>query len=200
VFLSLLPQVYPSFRKSFPDAQLSLTEGLFPALESQLKNGTVYFYVGSRPLGDLDKSYALQLLFRNRRAVVCRRGHPLAHMHSLRGLIDAEWIMTGLTQPVEVEFDAQFSVHGMPAPKSVTQTLTTLPVVALMTSTNALAFLPQQWISSQIFKDFLQKIRVTEALAGPDIVLVRRSALPLTPLAEKLATLFERASGTPTKA
>lgn len=197
VFLSLLPRVYPSFRKSFPDAQLSLTEGLFPALEPQLKNGTLDFYVGPRPIGELDKSYALQLLFRNRRAVVCRRGHPLAHVRSLRGLVDAEWVMTGLTQPVEVEFEEQFSVHGLPAPKSVTQTLTTLPVVALLTSTDALAFLPQQWVSSPLFRDFLREIRVTEALAGPDIVLVRRSALPLTPLAEKLATLFERACGTP---
>jgi LysR family transcriptional regulator, regulator of abg operon len=197
VFLSLLPRVYPLFRKSFPDAQLSLTEGLFPALETQLKNGTLDFYVGPRPLGELDKSYALQLLFKNRRAVVCRHGHPLAGVRSLRDLIDAEWVMTGLTQPVEVEFEEQFSVHGLPAPRSVTQTLTTLPVVALLTSTDALAFLPQQWVSSPIFKDFLQEIRVTEALAGPDIVLVRRNALPLTPLAEKLAILFERASGTP---
>jgi LysR family transcriptional regulator, regulator of abg operon len=197
VFLSLLPRVYPLFRKSFPDAQLSLTEGLFPALETQLKNGTLDFYVGPRPLGELDKSYALQLLFKNRRAVVCRHGHPLAGVRSLRELIDAEWVMTGLTQPVEVEFEEQFSVHGLPAPRSVTQTLTTLPVVALLTSTDALAFLPQQWVSSPIFKDFLQEIRVTEALAGPDIVLVRRNALPLTPLAEKLAILFERASGTP---
>ena len=87
-------------------------------------------------------------------------------------------------------------MHGLPAPKSVTQTLTTLPVIALLTSTDALAFLPQQWISSEIFRNSLQEIPVQEALAGPDIVLVRRNAMPLTPLAEKLATLFERASGT----
>lgn len=197
VFLSLVPEVYPAFRKSFPDAHLSLTEGLFPALEPQLKNGSLDFYVGPRPVGELDKSYVLQTLFRNRRAVVGRLGHPLAHVRSLRGLIGAEWIMTGLRQPVETEFEEQFSAHGLPAPKSVTQTLTTLPVVSLLTSTDALAFLPQQWVSSKIFKASLQEIPVVEALDGPDIVLVRRSALPLTPLAERLATLFERAAGTP---
>ncbi len=200
VFLSLLPEVYPSFRKSFPDAKLSLTEGLFPALEPQLKNGLLDFYVGPRPLGELDNSYSLQLLFRNQRAVVCRQGHPLAHVRNLRGLIDAEWIMTGLTQPVEVEFEEQFSVHGLPAPKAVTQTLTTLPVVALLTSTDALAFLPKQWVDSPLFKGILQEIPVLEPLAGPDIVMVRRSTLPLTPLAEKLAILFERASGVRYKA
>ena len=103
VFLSLVPEVYASFRKSYPDAQVSLTEGLFPALEPQLRNGSLDFYIGPRPLGELDHSYDTQLLFKNRRAVVCRRGHPLAHVRSLKGLIDAEWIMTGLRQPVDVE-------------------------------------------------------------------------------------------------
>ena len=88
-------------------------------------------------------------------------------------------------------------MHGLPAPKSVSEILTTLPVVALLTSTDALAFLPQQWIISKIFKDSLQEIPMAEALDGPDILIVRRSALPLTPLAEKLTTLSERASGKP---
>ena len=197
VFLSLLPQVYRSFRKSFPSAQLSLIEGLYPALEPRLKDGSLDFYIGPRPMEELDTSYDVQTLFRNRRVVVGRKGHPLAQVRSLRELIGAEWIMTGVRQPVETEFEEQFSAHGLPAPKSVTQTLTTLPLIALLTSSDALAFLPQQWISSHLFKDSLQDIPVTEALDGPDIVLVKRSTLPLTPLAEKLATLFERASGTP---
>lgn len=122
VFLSLVPEVYPLFRKQFPDAHVSLTEGLFPALEPQLRNGSLDFYVGPRPLGELDHSYVVQLLFQNRRTVVGRRGHPLADVRSLRGLIDAQWIMTGLRQPVEIEFEEQFAVHGLPAANSVTQT------------------------------------------------------------------------------
>jgi LysR family transcriptional regulator, regulator of abg operon len=197
VFLSLVPEVYKTFRKSHPDVHLSLLEGLFPSLEPQLKNGSLDFYIGPRPLGELDKIYALEFLFHNKRVVVCRRGHPLAKARSLRELIDAEWIMTGLRQPVEIEFEEQFSVHGLAAPKSVTETLTTLPVATMLASTDALAFLPQQWVNNTIFKDSLQEIPVKEALSGPDIVLIRRSALPLTPLAEKLATLFERASAEP---
>jgi LysR family transcriptional regulator of abg operon len=200
VFLSLVPEVYRAFRKLYPDAHLSLTEGLFPALEPLLKDGSLDFYIGPRPPGELDKAYTLQLLFRNQRVVVGRKGHPLAKAKSLRELIDAHWIMTGVRQPVEVEFEEQFAAHGLPAPKAVTETLTTLPVVALLTSTDALAFLPQQWISSKVFSHVLQEIPVQEALHGPDIVFVKRSVLPLTPLAEVLATLFERACGVPMKA
>lgn len=197
VFLALVPGVYRAFRATFPDALLSLTEGLFPALEPHLKDGSLDFYIGPRPLGDLDTGYELQLLFRNTRLVVCRQGHPLAQASSLRELLAADWIMTGLSQPIEIEFEKQFSVHCLPAPKSVTQMLTTLPLVALLAATDALAFLPQQWISSTIFKSTLQSIPVKEALDGPDIVLIKRRALPLTPLAERLTVLFERASGKP---
>lgn len=199
VFLSLVPQVYDSFRKEYPDARLSLTEGLFPAMEPQLKDGSLDFYVGPRPVGDIDRFYTAELLFHNPRVVVARKGHPLGKARSLRELTGAEWIMTGVRQPVDVEFVEQFAVHGLPAPRSVTETLTTLPIVALLTSTDALAFLPPQWTSNALFRDSLQQITVEEELQGPDIVLIRRSAMPLTPMAEKLATLFERASGTPFK-
>ena len=199
VFLSLVPEVYRAFRLSFPDAMVNLTEGLFPAMEPRLKDGSLDFYIGPRPIGEVDKSFSVQLLFRNRRVVVCRKGHPLAGKTSLRDLIEAQWMMTGVRQPVEVEFEEQFAAHNLPAPKAITQTLTTLPIVALLTATDALAFLPQQWITSDIFKGTLQEIPVKEALDGPDIVLVKRNTLPLTPIAETMVTLFERAAGTPYK-
>ncbi len=197
VFLSLVPEVYQAFRARYPDARLSLTEGLFPALEPQLKDGSLDFYIGPRPVGEMNKAFAVLLLFRNKRVVVCRRGHPLAHARKLGDLVGAQWVMTGVRQPVEVEFEEQFAAHGLAAPKAVTQTYTTLPVVALLASTDTLAFLPQQWVSSSIFTSTLQAIEVDEGLDGPDIVLIRRHSMPLTPLADALATLFERAAGTP---
>jgi DNA-binding transcriptional LysR family regulator len=197
VLLSLLPGVYKNFRKYYPDARLSLTEGLFPALESELKDGSLDFYIGPRPAGDIDKAFTVLLLFHNNRVVVCRRGHPLASASKLGDLVNAEWVMTGVRKPVEVEFEEQFAAHGLAAPKAVTQTFTTLPVVALLASTDTLAFLPYQWVSSSIFSSTLQAIEVSEKLDGPDIVLIHRSSMPLTPLADALATLFERASGRP---
>ena len=197
VFLSLVPEVYRAFRHACPDAYLSMTEGLFSALEPQLRNGSLDFYIGPRPQDEVDDRYAVQLLFKNQRAVVGRRGHPLAGAQSLTQLTQAEWIMTGVREPMEGEFEEQFAAHGLPAPKAVTHTLTTLPIVALLTSTDALAFLPVQWVNSELFRQALQEIKVREELTGPDIVLVRRNSLPLTPLAERLVTLFERAAGTP---
>ena len=46
-------------------------------------------------------------------------------------------------------------------------------------------------------KHSLREISAVEALDGPDIVPVKRSSVPLTPLADKLATLFERAAVRP---
>lgn len=197
LLLSLVPEVYQDFRKRFPDARLLLTEGLFPALEPQLKDGSLDFYIGPRPSGGIDKDFEILMLFRNKRVVVCRRGHPLANARKLGDLVGAEWVMTGVRQPVEVEFEEQFAAHGLAAPKAVTHTFTTLPVVALLASTDTLAFLPQQWVSSSVFRSTLQAIKVCEELDGPDIVMIHRYSMPLTPLAGALATMFERAAGAP---
>ena len=45
------------------------------------------------------------MLFCNKRSVACRRGHPLANVRSLRELITAQRIMTGVRYPVEIEFE-----------------------------------------------------------------------------------------------
>ena len=75
---------------------MGLTEGLVPAREPQRENGSLDFDVGPRSVGEMGKSYDLQLLFGNKLVVVCRQGHPLSHVRSLRGLIAAEWIIDGL--------------------------------------------------------------------------------------------------------
>jgi LysR family transcriptional regulator of abg operon len=195
--LSLVPESYLAFRKSHADTRVKLVEGLFPALEPQLKNGELDFYVGPRPTGSVDKSFSVDLLFKNQRVVVGRVGHPLAQAISLRDLLGADWLMTGLREPVEQEFEEQFAAHGLPSPKALTQAFTMLPIVTLLSLTDALAFLPQQWVNTPLLKPTLQAIPVRETLAGPDIVMIKRAGLPLTPLAEELANLFQRAAGTP---
>jgi hypothetical protein len=46
-----------------------------------------------------------------------------------------------------------------------------------------------------MFRTVLEEIRVREKLLAPDIVLVSRASVPLTPLAERLAVLLQRAGG-----
>ena len=68
------------------------------------------------------------------------------------------------------------------------------PLLALLASSDALAFLPRQWADTPLFNGVLEPIAVRESLMAPDIVQVTRAALPLTPAAERLSMLLLRAA------
>jgi len=198
--LGMLPLAYPQFRRACPDVKLRIVEGLFPAAEPMLRDGRLDFYLGPRPEQRLGQGYRLDLLFANRRVVLARKGHPLRAARSLQDLLAADWVVTGLRERLEQEFEEQFTALGLPSPRVTTVVESMLALLALLCNTDALAFLPQQWADTPLFKTLLQPIPVREPLAGPDIVQLSRAGLPLTPAAEALSVLLRRAAGKPFEA
>jgi DNA-binding transcriptional LysR family regulator len=197
--LALLPVAFPQFVRECPRVHLRIYEGMFPMMEPRLRNGQIDFYVGPGPERALDRAYHGELLFRNRRQVIGRKGHPLARAKSLKDLLSADWMLTTLRERAIEEFQEQFAVHGLPPPASVTQTDSGVTALVLLSSSDLLSFLPHQWAMSPQSRDLLQAIPVREALAGPDIVMISRAGLPLTPAAERFSILLRRAAGQPFK-
>lgn len=195
--LVMLPLAYRQFRRACPDVKLRIVEGLFPAAEPMLRDGRLDFYIGPRPERTLGQGYRVDTLFANQRVVMARKGHPLQAARSLRELLAADWIVTGLRERREQEFEEQFAALGLPSPRVTTVAESMLALVALLASNDALAFLPHQWADASIFQHLLAPIAVREPLTGPDIVQVSRAGLPLTPAAEALSVLLRRAAGKP---
>ena len=193
--LVMLPLAFPLFRRACPDVKLRIVEGLFPAVEPMLRDGRLDFYIGPRPERALGQGYRVDLLFANQRVVMARKGHPLRTARSLNDLLASEWIVTGLRERLEQEFEEQFAALGLPSPRVTTVVESMLALLALLCSSDALAFLPHQWADAALFKDLLAPIAVREPLTGPDIVQVSRAGMPLTPAAEALAVQLRRAAG-----
>ncbi len=194
-WLALVPEVFPSFRKSHPDVRLRMVEGFFPALEARLADGSLDFYIGASPERiDADR-YKVDLLFENIRLVAGRKGHPRRHARRLADLIDAEWILTGVREPLETEFAEVFARHGLPPPVAMVQAESMIGVAALLSMTDALTLLPRQWVDSPLLSGMVEVIPIEERIKSADIVRIARAGLPLTPAAAHLAALFERAAG-----
>lgn len=191
--LALLPTAYPEFRRQCPDVSLRLLDGLFPAVEPRLRDGQLDFYVGPRPERSIGSGYRVESLFDNERVVLGRVGHPLDGARSMRELQGAEWVVTGLRERVEEEFEEQFAALGLPSPQVTTRAESMMALLVLLSTTDALAFLPVQWASSALFQGRVKPIAVREPLTAPDIVLVRRARLPLTPAAQRFSDLLQRA-------
>ena len=197
--LTTLPTAYVAFRKACPDVRLRIVEGLFPAIEPALRGGQLDFYLGPRPERTLSASYKIELMFKNERVVLARKNHPLRHAGSVKHLMDAEWLVTGLRERLSEEFEEQFTALGLDTPRSFTVVESMLALVSLITTSDALAFLPRQWADNILFAGLVEPIAVREALFAPDIVQISRAKLPLTPAAEKFSVLLQRAAGTPYK-
>lgn len=190
----LLPRALTPFRRRYPKVRLQLIEGLFPALENRLRDGSVDFYLGASPHQPPARGLVLQKLFSNQRAVFCRKGHPLAAATSLQALMEAEWATTSVDYDASTELGRLFAQHGLPAPSISLLAGSALSTMVALAETDLLAMLPVQWGDFAPFAVALQRIMVREVLPAPDIVLIRRPDLPLTPAAEHLVDLMLRSA------
>ena len=190
--LGMLPYALKAFRQRYPQVRLQLIEGLFPDVESALRQGAIDFYLGAAPHAAPAPGLAMQLLFENRRAVVCRKGHPLANVRSLKALVNADWAITGVDYNAEDDIARLFHSHQLPTPRVLVRARSAMSVMVSLAHTDLLAMLPIQWEEFPMTRDTLQAIRIREALPAPAIVVIRRPDLPLTPAAEHFCDLMKR--------
>ena len=74
--VGLLPQALPRFRERFPHIKLKVIEGLYPAIEPGLRDGSIDFYLGAAPEEAIESGLISTELTENTRTVVARKNHP----------------------------------------------------------------------------------------------------------------------------
>jgi LysR family transcriptional regulator, regulator of abg operon len=198
--ISMLPRSLRPFRTRYPDVQLHIIEGFYPTVESDLRNGSIDFYVGPTPDAALPAELQQEKLFDNTRTVLCRRNHPLVKARSLRELAAAEWATTSITSLAEDELRSLFASHGLASPKLILRSQSALTLIVMLAHTDLLAMVPRQWKDFAPTADILAAIKVKEQLPAPAIVLIRRRDIPLTPAAAYLAALLSRSVNAPRRA
>lgn len=192
--LALLPVALPLFQQRFANVHLQIVEGSFPAVEARLRDGSMDFYLGPAPKPPPSREYSVEKLFNNTRKVFARRGHPLEKARSLRDLVGASWITTGTTSDAEAEFRAIFVHHKLPPPRLIIKAESMLSALITLMSSDALVVTLRQYDEFELTRKALQVIEIEESLPAPDIVVIRRAGLPLTPAANYLCDMFKRAS------
>ncbi|NDY90346.1 LysR substrate-binding domain-containing protein [Ideonella livida] len=190
--VGMLPQALGPFRQRYPQVQLQITEGLLPDVEAGLRDGRIDFYLGAAPAQPPAGGLLMRHLADNRRAVMCRRGHPLAGATGLAELAGAEWATTAVDYNAEADLTRLFTQHGLPVPRVMLRARSAMTLIVALAHTDLLAMLPVQWGNYPVTRDALQVIPVAEALPAPPLVMIRRPDLPLTPAAECLADVLCR--------
>ena len=190
----LLPQVLTPFLARYPQVKLTVLEGLgFPAVEKQLRDGAIDFFIGVEPAQRPPAGFVIEKLFDNERLVVARKGNPLRNAKSLADLTRVRWVLGSPTY-AEVTFAALFRKYRLPVPRQLTFAGSVLGQMQILLHTDMLSVLPRQCLDTVPMKGLLIQVPIREVIHSPPIVLVRRASLPLTPAAEYFCDLARRAS------
>ncbi|WP_309684271.1 LysR substrate-binding domain-containing protein [Polaromonas sp.] len=190
--MGMLPQALPVYRRRYPLVRLKIIEGLYPAMEAGLQDGSIDFYLGASPKGEPADGLVAQTLLHNTRTVIGRKGHPMAGAKSIKDLAKIEWATTTLDFNAEMDLNELFAKYKMPPPVITLQTHSALSVMVALSSCDLLAILPAQWNEFSLTRNVLQVINIKEKLPAPDIVMIRRPDLPLTPAADHFCDLLKR--------
>jgi LysR family transcriptional regulator, regulator of abg operon len=190
--IAMLPKAIGPFKARFPSAHLHVVEGFYPTLEGGLRNGSIDFYIGPKPDTPVLPEFMQQELFQNTRTVLCRKGHPLAGARAMKELAGAEWATTSITLRAEEELNLLFAELRLPPPRLMLRSQSALSLIVSLAYSDLLAMVPKQWVEFAPTADVLSTIAVKEVLPAPAIVLIRRSGVPLTPVATHLVDLMCR--------
>jgi LysR family transcriptional regulator of abg operon len=195
IHLALLPTVLRPFYARYPDVRLNIIEGFYPTLDTSLRDGTVDFYIGPESQGKVSAELSREVLFQGRRTILCRRGNPLVGARSLKDLAGASWISNSITLTAEDEIGVIFDSYRLAVPRIAMRSQSALTLITCLSNTDFLAMVPTQWTEFALTREVLVPIVVAEELVAPQIALIKRSDMPLTPAAMHLLDLLRRAAG-----
>ena len=190
--LGMLPAALGPFRERYPGVTLKVIEGLYPAIEPGLRNGSIDFYLGAASQAAPAPGLIVETLFENTRIVVGRKGHPLAAARTLKALSLADWATPSLDGNATEDLNEVFSRFKLGPPQIRLQANSAMSLLVALAHSDLLTMLPRQWAEFALTQHALQVIPVRESLAAPPIVFLRRGDLPLTPAAEYLSDLLKR--------
>lgn len=192
--LALTPSILRNFRKRYPQALLRLNETFFQPVERSIAAGEIDFYIGAYDHELSSTSLSVEKISDNQRLIIARKGHPLANAKTLAELSDAQWIRPSFAnRPDEVAYDQMFIRMGLRRPHVAMHTTSTLMTVLAITNSDLLTILPVQWLEASFTQDLVAPILVedTKCPCAP-MCIVRRSDVPLTPVAEHLCDLARK--------
>lgn len=187
---TLLPQVVARFRRELPNVKLRVIEGQLSSMATGLRDGNVDFSINTVSSGVLESDLEAQPLFTKPFVVVMRRNHPRSGARHLRELLDCDWVLPTARSGYYADLADTLETHGFPRDQvSVVCDSFTTSLNLIQHSDMVGAFASQ--MTAQHGMGELMELTLEDPLPVATFHLVKRRGVPLTPVASRLARLFE---------
>ncbi|MBV8665252.1 MAG: LysR family transcriptional regulator [Burkholderiaceae bacterium] len=188
-----LPLVLSDFHSRFPLVETHLMSGTSRKMISWVRKGSLDFAIALVTDQTDTTDLSVSPLYPSKPAVICRKGHPLQDKKSISDLVDCFWIST--RQPDLSESPANrlidlFSRNALPMPKIVATTEALFDTLHLVAQGDYLSLEPFIVTEHSFFKNALTHIPIRESIQVANICLIHRSAVPLTPAAQKIFAML----------
>ncbi|KAB7763678.1 LysR family transcriptional regulator [Xanthomonas maliensis] len=113
----LLPQVLARFARLHPGVAISVVEGPYPQLLSQLRDGGLDLLIGALREPPPVRDIVQEPLFADDPLIVARVGHPLASgPYAFAQLRDYPWVVAAAGAPAHERWEQLFQAHGVAPP------------------------------------------------------------------------------------
>ncbi|MBN3816530.1 LysR family transcriptional regulator [Paraburkholderia sp. Se-20369] len=186
--------VLEAFRTRFDKVDVHLRTGTSRMMIGWLRESAVDFAITLVAKQTDTTDLAVTPLHASAPVVVCRDGHPKMHAQSLAELADYAWVSTRSpnlsADPVVNRLLAYFDAHGQPPPKILATVDGMFEALQIVTQTDCLGLESEAVTRNGPFAGALVKIPVRERTESQDVCLLQRAAVPLTPVAQELATML----------
>ena len=144
----LIPTAVSHFLDDFPNATVSIFDGVYEKLLVDLCSGDLDMILGTIREPAPVEGVTSEAFFEDGMIVAARSDHPLFEKEALsfEDLRDARWVMPHEGVPLRRQFEDQLKEHGIPVPEHVIETGSTVVIRTLLMDSDRLAIVSENQI------------------------------------------------------
>jgi LysR family transcriptional regulator of abg operon len=189
----MLPQVLKCFMAMFPRVLVHVSGGSSQTLIEKIRDGRLDFAICPLAPQVMDADLNIERLYRSTPSIISRAGHPREKATSIAELVDCEWVgirYEGTVGGAANRLTSLFVSRGLGTPKIAITGETLIEVLHLVCSTDYLTMEPHVLVDLPLFSGSLVSVPIRETFNPRDVCLIRRSASPLTFVAQELSGML----------
>ena len=189
---SLLPSVIAKFRQKFPSVKLNITEGQVEPHLLSLRQGEFDFCINTAKPELNNNDLAFEPLLNMEYQIFARKGHRLEHATQLTELKDCDWILPVMRTGFHKQALDILIQHKLNPNIAITCN-SYFTTAEMLKKTDCLSIFAVTTKQCSCSEGDLVALNLDHKLPTASYYLIKRKSIPLSPLANKLANLFQEA-------
>jgi LysR family transcriptional regulator of abg operon len=175
------------FMRERPHARVRVIHGLFEQLVSGIRQGRFDLSVGGITSLETATQVKIEPLFKDTILPAVRRGHPLARAKTFAELSKGAWAITNDEPGYVTHLSDHFAKLGLGPPQVMLRCESFFTILHVIPQTDLIVAMPQSLLRHPLVAEKLVPLKMKDPCPTTLYAMIRKSGVPLTPLAEALA-------------